>query len=162
MSPSIPRDASSRGYIIPIGGAEEKFHNPEILDRFVEVCGGKQARISIIPTASELEDTGRNYEKLFRRLGDTELVDAITQRDRILLDGEVAPLFDLVGRHAHDEHDAVAGAAPETGRVSAKIAPSPGSESTQIWPPCSSTSWRVIVRPRPVPPNSRAEDASAC
>ena len=27
------------------------------------------ARISIIPTASELEDTGRNYEKLFRKIG---------------------------------------------------------------------------------------------
>jgi cyanophycinase len=58
-----------RGYIIPIGGAEEKFHNPEILDRFIDICGGKDARIAIIPTASELEDTGRNYEKLFRKIG---------------------------------------------------------------------------------------------
>ena len=66
-SPSI--DNAQRGYIIPIGGAEEKLSNPEILDRFVEVCGGKSSRISIIPTASQLEDTGRNYEKLFRRLG---------------------------------------------------------------------------------------------
>jgi cyanophycinase len=69
MSPSNLSDAKSRGYIIPIGGAEEKFHNPEILDRFVEICGGRSARITIIPTASELEDTGRNYEKLFRKLG---------------------------------------------------------------------------------------------
>ena len=69
MSPSNHVNAESRGYIIPIGGGEEKLHNPEILDRFVDVCGGKSSRISIIPTASELEDTGRNYEKLFRRLG---------------------------------------------------------------------------------------------
>ena len=69
MCPSKTTDGSARGYIIPIGGAEEKFDNPEILDRFVEICGGKDARISIIPTASELEDTGRNYEKLFRTLG---------------------------------------------------------------------------------------------
>jgi cyanophycinase len=69
MCPSNESDNSSRGYIIPIGGAEEKLNNPEILDRFVEVCGGKTARIGIIPTASELEDTGRNYEKLFRKLG---------------------------------------------------------------------------------------------
>jgi len=69
MSPSNHKDPDSRGYIIPIGGAEEKFHNPEILDRFVEICGGKKARIAIIPTASELEDTGRNYEKLFRKIG---------------------------------------------------------------------------------------------
>ena len=69
MSPSNSVNAEARGYIIPIGGAEEKLHNPEILDRFVDICGGKSSRISIIPTASELEDTGRNYEKLFRRLG---------------------------------------------------------------------------------------------
>ena len=69
MSPSDKTNNTERGYIIPIGGAEEKFHNPEILDRFVEICGGKQARIGIIPTASELEDTGRNYEKLFRDIG---------------------------------------------------------------------------------------------
>jgi cyanophycinase len=68
MSPSTNNHAD-RGYIIPIGGAEEKFHNPEILDRFIDVCGGKDARIGIIPTASELEDTGRNYEKLFRQIG---------------------------------------------------------------------------------------------
>jgi cyanophycinase len=68
MSPSNSNHAN-RGYIIPIGGAEEKFHNPEILDRFIGICGGKDARIGIIPTASELEDTGRNYEKLFRQIG---------------------------------------------------------------------------------------------
>jgi cyanophycinase len=68
MSPSNSNHAD-RGYIIPIGGAEEKFHNREILDRFVDICGGKDARIGIIPTASELEDTGRNYEKLFRQIG---------------------------------------------------------------------------------------------
>jgi cyanophycinase len=69
MSPANNIAGADRGYIIPIGGAEEKLNNPEILDRFVDVCGGKEARIGIIPTASELEDTGRNYEKLFRKLG---------------------------------------------------------------------------------------------
>ncbi len=69
MSPADAVENTKRGFIIPIGGAEEKLNNPEILDRFVDICGGKKARISIIPTASELEDTGRNYEKLFRKLG---------------------------------------------------------------------------------------------
>ena len=69
MSPAPSTENSQRGYIIPIGGAEEKLGNPEILDRFVSLCGGTDARISIIPTASQLEDTGRNYEKLFRKLG---------------------------------------------------------------------------------------------
>ncbi len=69
MSPANSKSENDRGFIIPIGGGEEKFDNPEILDRFIDLCGGKEARIGIIPTASELEDTGRNYEKLFRRIG---------------------------------------------------------------------------------------------
>lgn len=63
------RDNTNRGYIIPIGGAENKLENPEILERFIAECGGKSARVAIIPTASELEETGRTYEKLFRKLG---------------------------------------------------------------------------------------------
>ena len=69
MSPAQKVADCERGYVIPIGGAEEKLNNPEILDRFVEVCGGTSCRISIIPTASELADTGREYEKLFKTLG---------------------------------------------------------------------------------------------
>ncbi|NCF72432.1 MAG: cyanophycinase [Gammaproteobacteria bacterium] len=69
MCPAEDISGTDRGYVIPIGGAEEKLNNPAILDRFVEVCGGLDARIGIIPTASELEDTGRNYEKLFRKIG---------------------------------------------------------------------------------------------
>jgi cyanophycinase len=69
MCPAEDISGSTRGYIIPIGGAEERLNNPEILDRFIDVCGGKEARIGIIPTASELDDTGRNYEKLFRKIG---------------------------------------------------------------------------------------------
>jgi len=83
VSPSNNVVNAERGYIIPIGGAEEKLHDPEILDRFVEVCGGRKARISIIPTASELEDTGRNYEKLFRKLGvqHARVLQMITRED---------------------------------------------------------------------------------
>lgn len=69
MSPSKCADPEARGYIVPIGGAEDKLRNPQILDSFVELCGGNDARIAVIPTASELEDTGSNYEKLFRSLG---------------------------------------------------------------------------------------------
>jgi len=83
MCPSKQNDKSAHGYIIPIGGAEEKLHNPEILDRFVDICGGKGARIAIIPTASELADTGRNYEKLFRKLGikHARVLPIITRED---------------------------------------------------------------------------------
>lgn len=103
MSPSNNTNDANRGYIVPIGGAEEKFHNPEILDRFVTVCGGKDARIAIIPTASELEDTGRNYEKLFRKIGvkhalvlqiitredcqNAEFIDYIDKADGVFMTG---------------------------------------------------------------------------
>ena len=66
-SPSI--DGQKRGYVIPIGGAEEKIDNPEILTKFVELAGGRDANICIVPTASRLEDTGERYEVLFRDLG---------------------------------------------------------------------------------------------
>jgi len=67
--PSRSPEGADRGYIIPIGGAEDKLSNPQILSRFLELCGGESAHIAIIPTASELEDTGPHYERLFRRLG---------------------------------------------------------------------------------------------
>jgi cyanophycinase len=83
MSPANGSNGTNRGFIIPIGGAEEKLNNPEILDRFVNLCGGKESRIGIIPTASELEDTGRNYEKLFRQIGvkHAQVLPFITRED---------------------------------------------------------------------------------
>jgi cyanophycinase len=58
-----------RGFIIPVGGAESKIGSPLILKRFVRLCGGRDARIVVIPTASSLADTGERYEALFRELG---------------------------------------------------------------------------------------------
>jgi cyanophycinase len=58
-----------RGWIVPVGGAEDKEGRAEILRRFVSLCGGNNARIAVIPTASQLESTGRKYEVLFKELG---------------------------------------------------------------------------------------------
>ena len=58
-----------RGWIVPVGGAEDKEGRAEILRKFVSLCGGDGARIAIIPTASQLESTGRKYEILFKELG---------------------------------------------------------------------------------------------
>ncbi|MBP7847318.1 MAG: Type 1 glutamine amidotransferase-like domain-containing protein, partial [Burkholderiales bacterium] len=58
-----------RGFIIPIGGREEKEVNTRVLEKFVELSGGKDAVISVIPTASNLEDTGDRYVEIFQRLG---------------------------------------------------------------------------------------------
>ncbi|MGH7534582.1 MAG: cyanophycinase [Gemmatimonadales bacterium] len=67
MTPSRPN--GQRGFIVPVGGAEEKIGDVSILRRFAKVCGGDGSRIAIIPTASELSDTGSRYEQVFRGLG---------------------------------------------------------------------------------------------
>ena len=81
--PSKPVNGEQRGWIIPIGGAEDKDANPSILQRFVELCGGSEADIAVIPTASRLKDTGPRYEELFRGMGvaQVEVLDFDTRRD---------------------------------------------------------------------------------
>ena len=68
MSPSRVPEGQRRGFIVPIGGAEDKVGGEAILRRFVKVCGKRDARIAVIPTASELRSTGRRYEEIFREL----------------------------------------------------------------------------------------------
>ena len=55
----------TRGYIIPVGGAEEKIGDVAILRRFATLCGGAGCRIAIIPTASSLSDTGAATRSCF-------------------------------------------------------------------------------------------------
>jgi cyanophycinase len=58
---------------MPVGGAEEKLPDAEILNCFVVLSGGESANIVVIPTASRLKSTGRRYRKLFRELGAGEV-----------------------------------------------------------------------------------------
>ncbi|PRP92454.1 Cyanophycinase [Enhygromyxa salina] len=69
MSPAKIEDNQRRGYIVPVGGAEDKDSDPIILRRFVEISGADEARIAVIPTASRLDDTGARYERIFGDLG---------------------------------------------------------------------------------------------
>ena len=82
MPSKIP-DGGQRGWIIPIGGAEEKEDRPDILSRFVALCGGADANIVVIPSASKLRDTGPRYVSLFKGLGagEVESLDFDTRRD---------------------------------------------------------------------------------
>jgi cyanophycinase len=66
---SPARAEEARGYIVPVGGAEEKIGDVTILRRFVTLCGNGDGRIAIIPTASEVSETGARYERLFLELG---------------------------------------------------------------------------------------------
>jgi cyanophycinase len=81
--PSKVPDGQTRGWIIPIGGAENKENDRRILERFVRVSGGDEADIVIIPTASRMHETGPRYEQIFKSLGATRVtvMDFDTRRD---------------------------------------------------------------------------------
>jgi cyanophycinase len=79
--PATPTEVQARGYIIPIGGAEGKGRKPEILSRFVELCGGEDARILVIPTASLMNETGPQYKKLFESLGANSMCVPVEKRE---------------------------------------------------------------------------------
>lgn len=83
MCPSRIPDGKQRGWIIPIGGAEDKESRRQILKRFVQLCGGRDADIVVIPTASRLANTGSRYVDLFERLeaGRTTIVDFADRED---------------------------------------------------------------------------------
>jgi cyanophycinase len=67
MPSTSPRTATAtRGWLIPIGG---KLADPEIIDRFIQLCGGPGSRIVIIPTASQDPEMGEWYEQQFAEHG---------------------------------------------------------------------------------------------
>jgi len=69
MCPSEVKDNQQRGFIIPIGGGEDKVREMKIHRRFVELSGSERADIVVIPTASRLDTTGPDYNQIFRELG---------------------------------------------------------------------------------------------
>jgi cyanophycinase len=81
--PSIVPEGATRGWIIPIGGAENKENDRHILERFVRCSGGRDADIVVIPTASRLHETGPRYERLFKDIGAArvDVMDFDTRRD---------------------------------------------------------------------------------
>jgi cyanophycinase len=82
MPSRIPQ-RRKRGWIVPIGGAENKENDPRILERFVQVSGGDEADIVVIPTASRMHETGSRYQQLFEALGAARVtvMDFDTRRD---------------------------------------------------------------------------------
>ncbi len=69
MCPAPVNNTDSRGFIIPIGGGEDREKEMQIHRKFVELSGGEDAFIVVIPTASQLESTGPDYNDIFRELG---------------------------------------------------------------------------------------------
>ncbi len=69
MCPAPATENTERGYIIPIGGGEDRVKEMQIHRKFVELSGGEDAYIVVIPTASMLEETGPDYHRIFTELG---------------------------------------------------------------------------------------------
>ncbi len=77
------KSTPKRGFLIPIGGAEDRSENSPILSRVLQYFGGKDARIVIIPTASQqTEKAFEHYADLFKGLGAAS-VDSMNPSDRV-------------------------------------------------------------------------------
>jgi cyanophycinase len=79
--PAAAPIATQRGPIMPIGGAEDKLDDKVILSTFVQLAGGRNARIAIVPTASSIEFAGERYKALFLGMG-AERADVVYIADR--------------------------------------------------------------------------------
>ena len=56
--------------LIPIGGNEKKSTDSEIFRQMVDLAGGSDARIVVVPTASETPGKrARDYQELFFTFG---------------------------------------------------------------------------------------------
>ena len=69
MCPAPVVKNKKRGFIIPIGGGEDKEKDMLIHRKFLDLSGGEDSNIIIVPTASRLDSTGPNYNEIFCELG---------------------------------------------------------------------------------------------
>ncbi|KAA9131578.1 cyanophycinase [Marinihelvus fidelis] len=90
--PSVPQESGQRGWLIPIGGAEGKRKDSVILKRFVALCGGEAAKILVIPTASQLDETGPAYVELFEEMDARALCMPVETREQCFEEQIVAKL----------------------------------------------------------------------
>jgi cyanophycinase len=95
---SAPDRRVCQGPVMPIGGAEDKEGDggDDVLGRFLDLAGGKRARIVVVPTASEEpEEAGQRYVEVFGRLG-TNAVDVLQIRERS--DANAEPASELLSQ----------------------------------------------------------------
>ena len=65
-----PPSGQQEGRLLIIGGAEDRCCGTGLLDRFVALCGGDQAQIVLVTTATGMPDEAHaEYERVFRKLG---------------------------------------------------------------------------------------------
>jgi cyanophycinase len=94
---SFSQDERKIGRLLVIGGNEDKDEESMvILPHFVEMCGGKNARILVCGTPSkDVEKKERTYRELFEKIGVAEVMEPdVTRR----IDGEDDELVAMVRR----------------------------------------------------------------
>lgn len=73
---------SGKGKLLIIGGNEDKTGDCVILRKFIELAGGRTAKIAVLTTATQLpQEVGQEYKLLFELFG-AEVVDLIHINDR--------------------------------------------------------------------------------
>jgi cyanophycinase len=94
---SFSQDERKIGKLLVIGGNEDKDEDSMvILPHFVEMCGGKDARILVCGTPSkDVEGKERTYRALFEKIGVAEVMEPdVTRRHQ----GEDEELVEMVRR----------------------------------------------------------------
>jgi cyanophycinase len=112
---------SEHGHLVIIGGGEDRKHDKTILCRFIELAGGKDAKIVVITAASKIaNEMWEVYDKAFGDLGvanrmhvhlgsradanKPELVRAVEEADGIFMTGgDQKRLLAIIGGTQIDE-----------------------------------------------------------
>jgi cyanophycinase len=82
---AVAADTAPTGHLLLIGGGDKP---PDVMRKFVELAGGKDAPIVAIPTASSEPDAAEYYEKLLRE--EHGCTNAVSLRIRSKADAERA------------------------------------------------------------------------
>jgi cyanophycinase len=85
------------GHLLVIGGAEDKYNERRILKKFLELAGGPNAEVLIVPVASDFPEFAADvYTQAFRNLGVAQprVLRATSRQD--VVEAEVEKLLDGV------------------------------------------------------------------
>src|SRR5437773_5065466 len=79
------------GHLLVIGGAEDKYNERRILKKFLELAGGDEAEVLIVPVASDFPEFAADvYVQAFRNLGvaNPRVVRATSREDVVHADAD--------------------------------------------------------------------------
>ena len=92
MPSKIP-DGETRGWIVPIGGAENKENDRQILERFVRVSGGAEANIVVDDIIQNVMDDNTANISFTVEHGDLHEIKPIVDKLVKELGGRTTPIY---------------------------------------------------------------------